>query len=502
MPNHRNTGLLGIVQNYNDTMSQLDAQRGGGLSGLIDERNRLAVRDAHLDTADHLAALREQQERAERRARQEQQRQERERKRIADLPKCTDCESPVEGTPNRCPRCNEVGILAASQFHAAPQLRPWLSNPERWPVLYSLGITTDDVNQLKSEGASLILQLRKTRAYRTAPRIRNSLDVHELIEREASDIDAVESSIQVSASKKNSTLERQYIDCHPHSDPKIMRELAACAVAVIVPIALPAQYGWLGVATLVGGLTVALISLIMWNARVQDHRNAFLSKYRSTIDNEIAGLQKTKARLMAESPGLCFRLRELTMDANKKAQANDSLREQWVRLCESSNCDLPTHIGANSTGPSPISAPLAQLFDLFQPEATPPSEKARADERSAAKEDVTASVVRILVRCLIAVAVADGRIQAEEVAAITNELIGVGTEDGLARSVVKQCITELKSGTSRLDFIKLAISTAARFKGTSFGRDILDMQCAVAKSDGVVSANEHKVLDAFQKGLG
>ena len=29
-----------------------------------------------------------------------------------------------------------------------------------------------------------------------------------------------------------------------------------------------------------------------------------------------------------------------------------------------------------------------------------------------------------------------------------------------------------------------------------------DMQCAVAKSDGVVSANERKVLDAFQKGLG
>ena len=501
MPDHRNTGFLGVLQNYNDTMSQLEAQREGGLDGLLDERNRLAVRDAHLDTADHLAALREQQERAERRARQEHQRQQRERERIAALPKCTDCESPVEGTPNRCPRCNEIGILASSQFHAAPQLRQWLSNPARWPVLHSLGITTDDITQLKTEAAALITTLRQTPAYKATRGIRNSMDFHEFIERGASKIDSLESSIQQTVEQKNPGPVRQYVDAHPHSDKQITGQLAAGAILVLVPLAIPAQYGWLGVLTLSSGLIGSLIALIAWNARVQLHWDTISREYHSKLDLEIADLQEKRALLMAGWPGMCFRLRELLTAAHQKSQENDSLRGQWVRLCENGSCSLPAHMVGNNTGPSPIADLLTQFLHLFHPETVPPPKQATTAERSAVTEDATASVVNILARSLIAVAVADGRIRAEEVATITNELIELGTEGYLARSAVKQCISELRGGTLPRDFIKAAIGVASKFKGTSFGQNILDMQRSVAQSDGGVSSNEHKVLDAFQRGL-
>ena len=501
MPDHRNTGFLGILQNYNDTMSQLEAQREGGLDGLLDERNRLAVRDAHLDTADHLAALREQQERAERRARQEHQRQQRERERIAALPKCTDCESPVEGTPNRCPRCNEIGILASSQFHAAPQLRQWLSNPARWPVLQSLGITTEDITQLKTEAAALIEKLRTTPAYKAARGTRSATAFHEFIERGASKIDSVESSTQQTVKQKNPAAVRQYVDAHPYSDKQITGQLAASAILVFAPLAIPAQYGWLAVPTLSSGLIGAMIALIAWNARVQLHWDNISREYHSNVDLEIAELQEKRAFLMAGWPGICFRLRELTTIAHQKSQINDSLRGQWVRLCENGNCSLPSHMVGNTTGPSPIADLLTQLLHLFHPETDPPPKQATDVERCAVTRDATASVVNILARSLIAIAVADGRIQAEEVATITNELIELGTEGDLARSAVKQCISELKGGTLPRDFIKAAIGVASKFKGTSFGRNILDMQRSVAQSDGGVSANEHKVLDAFQRGL-
>jgi tellurite resistance protein len=368
-------------------------------------------------------------------------------------------------------------------------------------VLHSLGITADDITQLKTEAAALIETLRHTPAYKATRGIRNSMDFHEFIERGASKIDSVESSTHQTVEQKNPESVRQYVDAHPHSDRQITGQLAASAILVLAPLAIPAQYGWLGVLTLSSGLIGSLTALIAWNARVQLHWDTISREYHSKLDLEIADLQEKRALLMAGWPGMCFRLRELVTAAHQKSQVNDSLRGQWVRLCENGNCSLPSHMVGNNTGPSPIAELLTQLLHLFQPETGPPPKQAIVAKRSAATEDATASVVNILARSLIAVAVADGRIRAEEVATITNGLIELGTEGDLARSAVKQCISELRGGTLPLDFIKAAIGVASKFKGTSFGQNILDMQRSVAQSDGGVSANEHKVLDAFQRGL-
>lgn len=348
--------MLSLLEGFRD----INAKNGDPLAGY----NRMAQRDAVLDTSRNLSTIGETLARQEQMlARMEQAREQearaaaQERERIAELPKCSDCQSPIDGSsPNTCPQCKELLLWFREKVFALPQVKAYLSTPLDWSVLREdwseldplLQLIESSIAKIASQDASL-----KTKVFEPEEDFTDHL--HSFADR----IDMVESEIAEL---------RTSIELVEYSSPPVSSSTFDSIVIFVSTIAgfvigFKAPIGGISpnFATVVSTIVFGILGLVVAMILTAAIRTVRKNKRQSEIDSmkaefraEMAPLKK-KLKIMKETlPGECATLLSHISRVWDIKFANDKMRDMWLRMCKSSDCSKPNHMLASYSSEGPL----------------------------------------------------------------------------------------------------------------------------------------------------
>lgn len=357
---------------HNDTQNLIRGATRGGLKGFANAYNEMAVRNAQIETSKHLETLAEnakQQQQAAQQAALEAERArraaEREANRIAALPKCTECASPVEGSPSKCPSCGELIIQMNGKQHAFPQVKKYLSTPSEWPELREATFSEESVQKYHGYiTASLELLREKCEPFRTQD-FKTSREVMDFLKEACQQLVDAANDLKAFSEASSEHLKKELEkDPYKLSGAENKKFMIFGGAGLVLGLLMTGELGFgIFVGLIVGGIAWAAT----WFMRQSEHEEKVTKRISAEREGIIEARTAEVNNLDNELGGARYII--LTLGKLTSAEKdNNRLRDIWERMCEHAGVPLPEHMASDpEVGPANISQKLRDALNLLEP---------------------------------------------------------------------------------------------------------------------------------------